>query len=330
MPAQVVATALFFPKLRTDFWATYRANETQVDERLGKIMNLSIASDMASEAFGYAQAAPVARYWNEGDAIPSDSFLTNLFLQRSYKFGIGVAISQTSIEDDQSKMIMARVLESAESFALLKERHFYWGITGGTTSDAIQLQPNLPLCPDGAALASATDGSGNSRFNVSGGNIQTTSGVGSATAIINDLVNGMSRIAAYQNTQGQPYWNPSDIQRELAIVFSSANYLNFRSALSQMFIVAASGNAAPSNIVLDADLKVMPIPNPRITNNNWLIAATATPTKFAYWLERVAPKEVVGETGNSDLAREFDVFKLYVRSRGAIGFSLPVQTAFVQ
>jgi hypothetical protein len=47
-------------------------------------------------------------------------------------------------------------------------------------------------------------------------------------------------------------------------------------------------------------------------------------------LERVAPKEVVGETGNSDVAREWDVFKLYVRSRGAIGLSLPIQSIGVQ
>lgn len=327
---RVNATALFFPKLRTDFWATYQANETQVDARLSKIMNLSIPSTMASEAFGYAQAAPVARYWPEGDAIPSDEFLTNLFLQRSYKFGIGVEIAQTSIEDDQSKMIMSRVLESAASFAMLKERHFYWLFTGGTTVDAIQMQPNLPLAPDGASWFSTTDGAGNARFGVSGGNIQPTSGVGSPTAIITDMVNGMARIASFLNQENQPYWNPSEVQREIAIVFNSANYLNFRSALSQMFVVAASGNAAPSNIVLDADLKVVPIPNPRITTNNWAIGATSTPTKGPYWLERVAPKEVVGEPGNSDVAREWDVFKLYVRSRGAIGLSLPVQWVGVQ
>lgn len=327
---RVNAQALFFPKLRVDFWDTYRANETQVDARLSKIMNLSVGSTMASEAFGYAQSAPVVRYWQEGDAIPSDGMLTNLFLQRSYKFGIGVEIQQTAIEDDQSKMIMSRVLESAASFAMLKERHFYWLITGGTTSDAVQMQPNLPLAPDGVAWFSALDGAGNPRFGVAGGNIQPTSGVATPTAIISDLVNGMARIASFLNTQGQPYWNPSEVQREICIVFNSANYLNFRSALSQMFIVAASGNAAPSNIVLDADLKVAPIPNPRITNNNWSIHATSSPTKAAYWLERVAPKEVVGETGNSDTAREWDIFKLYVRCRGAIGLSLPVMSVGVQ
>jgi Mu-like prophage major head subunit gpT len=327
---RVNANLLFFPKLRVEFWDTYRANETQVDARLAKIMNLSIPSDMASEAFGYAQAAPVARYWAEGDAIPSDGMLTNLFLQRNYKFGIGVEIQQTSIEDDQSKLIMSRVLESAASFAMLKERHFYWLLTGGATTDAVQMQPYLPLAPDGSAWFAKLDGNGNNRFQVANGNIQPTSGVGTPAAIINDLLNGMSRIASFLNTQGQPYWNPSDIQRDVVIPFNSNNWLNFQSALSQMFIVAQSGNAAPTNIVLDAGLKVTPIPNPRITSNNWSIHASATPTKASYWLERVAPQEVMGEPGNSDTAREWDVFKLYVRSRGAIGLSLPVMSVGVQ
>jgi len=327
---RVNASALFFPKLKTDFWATYQANETQVDARLSKVMNLSIASTMASEAFGYAQAAPVARYWAEGEAIPSDEFITNLFLQRNYKFGIGVEIAQTSIEDDQSKMIMSRVLESAASFAMLKERHFYWLLTGGATVDAIQMQPNLPLAPDGAAWFSTTDGGGNARFGVSGGNIQPTSGVGSPIAIITDLFNGMARMASFLNQENQPYWNPGDLNREVCLFANGANFLNFEAAMTQMFVVASSGNAAPSNPKIDANLKVVPVLNPRITNNNWAICATNATTKAPYWLERVAPKEVVGETGNSDVAREYDVFKLYVRSRGAIGLSLPIQWVGVQ
>jgi hypothetical protein len=327
---KVSANPLFFPQIRTNFWAIYRANETQVDQRLGKIMDPAVPSTMAQEGYGYAQAAPVARYWNEGNAIPSGGFTTNLFFQRNYKFGVGVEIPQTHVEDDQTKMIMSRVLESAASFGILKERHFYWAFTGGTTVDAVQMQPYLPLCPDGASWFSTTDGAGNNRFGVSNGNIQPSSGVGSPVAIIQDLVNGMARMSQFLNTQNQPVWNPADIQRELVIVFNSANYLNFRSALSQMFVVAASGNAAPSNIVIDADLKVTPIPNPRITNNNWGIFAANAPWKASFWQERVAPQEVMAEPGNSDMAREWDVFKLYVRCRGAFGLSLPLGCVGVQ
>ena len=293
-------------------------------------MNLSVPSSMASEMFGYAQAAPVARFWDEGNAIPTDEFLTNLFPQRSYKFGVGVEISQVSVEDDQTKMIMSRVLESAASFAMLKERHYYWLVSGGTTVDAIQMQPNLPLAPDGAALFSATDGGGAARFGITGGNIQATSGVGTPQAIINDLFGGMARMVGFLNQENQPVWSPGDIQREVAIVYNSLNWLNFSAAMSQMFVVASSGNAAPSNIKIDAGLKVVPIPSPRLTNNNWSIWGTQFPVKAPFWLDRVPPKEVVGEPGNSDTSREFDVFKLYVRSRGAIGLNLPLGVVGIQ
>lgn len=324
-----VNSVLNFPKLKVDFWANYMAEETQVDSRLGKFFPV-IGSDMASEMFGYAQAAPVARYWAEGDAIPSDEFLTNLFPARSWKFGVGIEISQVSIEDDQTKMIMSRVMESAVSFAMLRERHFYWLLTGGATVDAIQMQPQLPTAPDGAAWFSATDGAGNARFGVTGGNIQPTSGVGTPQAIINDMIDGMARMASFLNQENQPVFNPGDVQREIAILFNASNFRNFKAATSQMFVVASSGNAAPSNQAIDADLKVVSIPNPRITTNNWAICGTQAKQKAPFWLERVAPKEVVGEPGNSDTAREFDVFKLYVRSRGGISLNLPLAWVGVQ
>jgi hypothetical protein len=331
MPAGMVnASQLFFPKIRTNFWDTYKANETTADPRLSKVMDMSVGSDMAQEAFGFSQASPVARYWAEGEAIPSDEMLTNLFLQRNYKFGISVKISQTMIEDDQTHLILSRVMETAKSFALLKERHLYWLLSGGTTIDAIQMQPFLPTAPDGVGWFSALDGNNNNRFGVQGGNIQPTSGVGSPQAIINDGINAMARMASFLNTQNQPVWNPSDIQREQVWIYNSANQLNFLGALSQMFIVAQSGNAAPSNLVLDAGLKITPIPNPRLTSNNWTTIAANADWKAAYWLDRVPAKEVVAELGNSDVAREWDVIGLYVRQRGAIGLSLPLQSVGIQ
>lgn len=329
--SRVVANALFFPKLRTDFWATYQTHETQADARLAGVMG-GTASTMASEMFGYAQSAPVARYWEEGDAIPTAGMLTNLYPQRSYKFGIGVEISQTAIEDDQSRMIMSRVMESAVSFAMLKERHFYWLLTGGTTIDAIQLQPVLPTAPDGAAWFSATDGGGANRFGIANGNIQPTSGVASAAAILSDLYNGVARIAAFRNTQNQPYWNPGQIGREVTIIFNSANWLVFQQAMGQTFLFQSNGAAAaaPSNVKIDTGMKVIPIANPRITTNNWSIHATDSDVKPCAWMERVAPKEVMAEPGNSDNAREWDCYKLYVRCRGAIIQNLPIASVGVQ
>lgn len=332
MAGQVVANPLFFPGIRDDFWATYRANETQVDKRLAPLMNLAVASTMAQEAFGFAQAAPVARFWDEGKAIPTDEFLTNLFIQRIFKFGVGVEIARTSIADDQTKMIMSRVLEAAASFAMLKERHFYWLLSGGATIDALQMQPVLPLAPDGAGWFSKLDGNGLNRLGVANGNITPSSGVGSPQAIINDYFSSLSRITSFLNRQNQPYWNPGDIMREVTLVYNSNNNQNFVSAINQTYIVAASGNAAPTNVIKDSgqSARITLLANPRLTTNNWAVICTDAPTKAPFWLEREAPQETIGDLGNSDVSREWDVVKLYVRSRGAIGLSLPVQCVGVQ
>jgi hypothetical protein len=300
-----------------------------MDVRLAKLMD-RIGSDKSAEAFGYATAAPVARYWAKGPSIPSDGGTSVNFQVRNWKFGVGVEIATEDVEDDQTRSIMSRVMESAASFAMLPERHFYWAFTGGLTTDAIQMQPFLPTCPDGASWFSKTDGNGNNRFQVPNGNIEPTLGVASPSAIITAVLNAMARIASYKNTQGQPYWNPGQIMRAVACVFNSANLANFTGAFQQLFVVSASGNAAPSNLLIDAMTKITPIPNPRITNNNYGICAMDSPFRTAFWQERVAPRDVLAEPGNSDLAREFDVYKLYVRSRGAFGLALPVQWSGIQ
>src|ERR1017187_1463311 len=133
------ATQLFLRGIKPNFWATYQISETQMDVRLAKLMD-RIGSEKSSEAFGYATSAPVARYWAKGPSIPSDGGTAVNFQVRNWKFGVGVEIATEDVEDDQTRSIMSRVMESAASFAMLPERHFYWAFTGGTTTDAIQMQ----------------------------------------------------------------------------------------------------------------------------------------------------------------------------------------------
>lgn len=323
------ATQLAIRGAKSNFWATYQATETQMDARLAAIMD-RIGSDKSAEAYVYAQSAPVARYWIKGDGIPSDGGLSVNFQVRNWKFGVGVEISTEDVEDDQVHSIMSRILESAVSFAMLPERHFYWAFTGGATTDAVQMQPFLPNAPDGASWFSKTDGGGGNRFQVSNGNIEPTLGVASPQAIITAVLNAMARLASFKNTQGQPYWNPGQIMRDVRCVFNSVNLANFTGAFQQLFVVSASGQAAPSNILIDAMTKITPIPNPRITTNNYAICAADSPFKAPFWQERAAPKDVLAEWGNSDLSREFDVYKLYVRSRGAFGLGLPVAWVGIQ
>jgi hypothetical protein len=332
MPGQVLANALFFPDIRVDFWENFKATETAVDGRLAAVMNLSVGSTKSQEAYGYSQAAPVGRYWQEGLSIPTDQMSTNLFFQRNWKFGVGVEISRVAVQDDQTKLIMSRVMEASASFAMLKERHFWWLFSGGGTYDAIQMQPQIPLAPDGVGWFSKTDGNGNQRFQITGGNIVTSQGVGSPQAIINNYFGALQQIAAFRNLQNQPVWNQQNVMRKSSLVFAVQNEQNFVTAINQMFIVAASGNSAPSNVLKDmGQIKdISLISNSRITTNNWAVICTDGVAKAPFWQEREAPIETLADLGNSDVSREFDVTKLYVRCRGAIGLNLPLQSCAVQ
>lgn len=325
---QVIGDNLKLLGLRDNFRMIYSQEEAEVDARVNGYM-AEIASDAADNVYGYAESAAVAQIWQDGTAVPTTAFLTRNFRVPNYKFGVSVPVAKTTVEDDQIALVMPRIMEAALSMARLKERHFFWAMTGGAVSDAAQLQPTLNLAPDGVGLYSAVDGAGNNRFGVVNGNTLPGNGVATAAAIQLDLGLVFSQFAGMLGTNGQPLHSPGVINREIGVFFNSANWGVFSAATQQMFNVAASGNAAPSNVVIDASWKVSLLASPRITSNTWYAFIKNASFKSIFRQVREGPMEQLAEMGNSDMAREFDVLKYYVRSREGYGISLPYNTVSV-
>lgn len=326
---EVIGDNLKLLGLRNNFQMIYSQEEAEVDKRINAYMD-DIPSDAADNVYGTADSAPVAQIWTEGTAIPTAAFDTHAFRVPNYKFGVGIPVAKTTIEDDQIGLIMPRIMEAALSMARLKERHFFWALTGGAVSDAAQLQPTLNLAPDGVGLFSTINGAGAARFGVTNGNAIPGSGVATAAAIQVDLGTVFSQFAGMLGTTGQPLHSPGVINRDIGIFFNSNNWGVFSAAVNQQFNVAASGNAASSNVVIDAAWKIELLASPRITAAaTWYAILKNASFKTIFQQVREGPVEVLGESGNSDMAREFDVLKYYIRCRRGYGISLPYNAVSV-
>ena len=320
---QVLGDNLKLLGLRDNFRMIYSQEEAEVDKRVNGYMD-EFGSDAADSVYGMAESAAVAQVWTEGTAIPTTAFRTQNFRVPNYKFGVAIPVAKTTIEDDQIGLIMPRVMEAALSMARLKERHFFWALTGGAVSDAAQLQPTLNLAPDGVGLFSTLNGAGAARFGVTNGNAIPGNGVATAAAVQLDLATVYAQFAGMLGTNGQPLHSPGVINRALGCFFNSNNWGVFSAAVNQQFNVAASGNAAPSNVVIDAAWKLELLASPRITAAaTWYAFIKDASFKSIFRQIREGASEILAETGNSDMAREFDVLKFYIRSREGYGISLP-------
>jgi hypothetical protein len=326
MAVQVQGNALFIPAIQSNFWGVYQTLQKDADARLAPVMG-EFQSSRSAESYGYATTAPVMRRWDEGGAIPTDAFLSRAFYCRNYKWGVAVPISRVTIADDQLKLVVARAKEVAGTSGLLKERIFYQLLTNGSVPDNNQLLPAIPLCPDGVALYSATDGGGAARFGRTGGNLNSPgAGQLSAAAVIQDVFTDLQIFAAFQNTQGQPLFPSDSIMKKLLAFHNPAYVGSWTAAINQLFNVSSSGNAAPSNVIIDANMKLANVASAKITNNYSYMFATEIENKAIFWQIREPMTEMYANEGNSDRSREFDENKWYARMRAGAAYGLPYNT----
>lgn len=321
---RIIAQATKALGARADFRRIYEDQAAKMDPRVNALIQ-RVGSTAASEVYPYAETAPVIRYWPTGSAIPRDVFTTQNFRVPNWDFGISAMIGLNDEADDQISVVTSRMVQMAESAAALAERNFYLLLANGAVSDAAQLVPIIPTAPDGVGMFSGVDGKGNPRFGAVNGNAIPGSGVGSALAIQTDLSAVLSQFAAFKNTQNQPLFLPSSIQKGVTVFYNSLNNFVWQQALNQQQNAVTVGAAAApaSNITIDSGWKITPVPNSRLTTNTWYAFAEGMPFQAVGWQEREAPVTTLAEPGNSDASREFKAKLFYLWLRAGLILSLP-------
>lgn len=326
-PNPVLAGNVLTAGLSSIFRDTYKPAQEALVQSLGDCMDQNIPTQFRTTPYGYMETPMYPRRWNQGDTIASKAFRSVSFNVSLVKWGARVMWYQEDRKDDQTKSLFDQARGAGENFGTLDERVFFQILTN--TVDA-GLLASIPNAPDGAALLATTAG-GLDRFGVSGGNIVTGTEVSSAAVIRADFFNVVERLGLFQNTESQPLWGERVLQQGYKVFFNIANYHAFAEAFVQSRTVgalAAPTAAAPTNVIMDAGLRVELVPTQRITNNDWYICLKGAPIKPIFSSVGDPITEAIATTDTSDFTRDTDIEYMQFRTRK--GFAANTAYAIVQ
>lgn len=298
------------PGIQVRFANTYARHYNGIREKLSGMMDLAVPSEGAYEIYTAFESAPYVRRWDRGTPRFSKGFKDFQFTVANLDWNVGVTAHRNDVQDDRSGYLEPRSMGAGKSVAGLPERVLYQIITGGTDP---RLLAAIPNAPDDAPIFSATTGAGADRFGVSGGNIETGSGVGSAQAVSNDFFGVMERFRRFQDTEGQPLFDSEEVtSRPVVVTYNVANDRVVQEAFKQSRPVQVVQNvgatenvaaAAVTNIIMEAGYQVTLIPTQRITDNDIYVFATASPVKPVFQQTRQAATMRIQHEENSDEAR---------------------------
>lgn len=311
MPDLMNAINLLTPGIRADFQeqfiSTWKANQ----ENYSGFVDFAKPSDGAYTIYGAWKSAPHATRWPRGTPRGSKGMDSVSYQVVNHDFKNGVTAHENDVKDariDAKKAAQA----AGDNCARIPIKIFYQ-IDGAQTN--VLLLPSLPNAPDGSPLHYATDGNGDDRFGVSGGNVKSGSGVASGSAIQADYAAGIVRAKSFLDTEGEPFFDDNLERMGITIVAGIDNYFVLKKAFEQdrtVVVVSSSGVEGATSSVVGAtsptnpikDLGLTPlriITNPYKTGNSWSMYFHAAPVKPIFQQIREAMNYTeVNRFNNSD------------------------------
>lgn len=314
----VVATEALARGLKQKFVDTYKTYVVGSEALVGQVMDLSEPSDKSAELYAYFESAPVVKRWPRGDARSTEGFRARSFEVPNYDWSAGVDWHDNDEQDDQTRSLPAQAADAGMSFALLPERVLFQYLNAATDLD---LLPALPNAPDGAALFAATDGAGNARFGVIGGNTMTGSGL-TASAIRSDLFTIKGRARRALNTKNQPLL-PPEFLTDWVIIYGSHIEEVFAEAFLQSVTNDRQRDGGVSNTIMASGTKIILWSTPRITTNNWFARPVKVPHRSLFRQVRQEVRDNMADFTNSDQTRLTKIKSLYWDARFGFGLGLP-------
>jgi hypothetical protein len=327
----VVASSVLANGLRTEFADTYLAVQNrQADGRLSLIMDGLTAWNRQHE-FAYFEAAPHVAFWRRGDPIPEDANRSVTFTVPIYNFGRRISWHRDDRADDQTSSLYDSARQTGMSAALLPERMAFDLLLATTNT-----LPATQNAPDGAAMFATTAG-GAARFGVTNGNLLSTSGTTSVSAILTDFYAAIAQFRLMQDGKGQPLWSDEVIQQGFVVIYPAAATLQFEQAFLQrrqgLGLTTAgvmTGTLAlgvtPTNIVQDASRDCTLWGTQRITTSTtWFVILKGAPKKPLFMLDRQPLMEfssLIGDN-NSDTTRNTGQEYVQWDKRVGAGVALP-------
>jgi hypothetical protein len=327
MPSNPVSAGLSFAAgLQVAFLKTYELRYRTNDALLTNCFQRGLPSDKRTEKYFYWTDVPRFQRWPYGEGVSTGMFDGVQWSVTNVRFGKKLEWNLDDESDDQTSSLRSHSQGLAERAAMMDER-ILTQLEGNLTN--AELLASVPNAPDGAAAFSATDGNSANRFGYSGGNIVSGGGVTTQQLIIIDYYKALAAFMGFQDTHGEPYWDPSTIERGVTIRFNSANIQVYEEAFKQVRKIRTTtspGNigVAESNQVMDASRNVTLWPTQRLTDNDWYIYLDTAPTKAFFRQDREPISTKIYDLGNSDKAGDEDVVGFRMKFRAGYSISLPL------
>lgn len=272
-------------------------------------------ADSRIQRYGFPESTPEIERWDVGDAVSEGTFKVSSWTASTVRWAKSLKWMERDRRDDRSGSVMKAADMFGDSAGRLDERVLIQILTAATNS---RLLKTIPNAPDGAALVSATTGSGADRFGITGGNIETGGGIASSDAIRTDLFDACERIASFLNDEGEPI-NPTP--RTLTVLAAQADSMEFYEAFKQNPTV--DGSATPQNVIFVAGLNVTLRFSPRLATGDWWVVASDIGDRPIVRITREAPRFLPFRPENDSEARKFGFEGTQIQAEWGYGVNVP-------
>lgn len=329
MPGQpVISGASFAAGLMAQALGTYRRRYAILRERVSMMAELDIPSTRREEIYFYWEAAPHIVRWPRGQNMSAKPFRGVRYTALNHRWARAIEWNNEDLQDDQTNSLLAHARGLGQSAATLDERIVFQIMQGTTDAD---LLPTIPNAPDGSALYITT-----TRFGVTNGNdiiAAQSNGIGSSAAVRADYWQTISRFRQFQDTEGQPLFDPGTIDGAKLVIYPAAISGTPGSSVDEVFAEAfiqfrtLDGGAAVSNVVKEANQLPTLWGTQRLTDvNDWYVFLGASDIKPLFSQLREGLREVIATFENSDVARSSGVESVRWFMRKGYGVNLPFAT----
>lgn len=315
MPQTILTGSTLAAGIRSDFDNTYRQQWDGVEKFLSRVMQLDVPQSHLTETFGYRESLPAPKLWLRGDPIPTGGLGSKSFSVTAYDYARKITWHRNDRMDNKVGDLKSDAMSLATRFARLDSVAFA-EILAGTAS----MLPAIPTAPDGQALFY-----GSTRFGHANGNIYTGTGVAAVGTIQADFFGVIGRFDAFQDTAGEPLYEPSMDGGKYVIFVGSANRKLFNEAFvaENVHSVVSTTGAAVQNVVLASGEQVTLNFTPRITDNDWFVFREDAIVKPIFSTLREALRSADETEDNSDAARNTGLESVQFAIRKGYGLNLP-------
>lgn len=303
MPSPVNIGALLTAGLRADYSQAFTPRYQGVMARIGSVVG-EVPSDKLTETYGALKSPIYPIRWDAGTEMPSKDVLSIQISVTNRDWGRRVYLPR-NWEDDQTKTAWQVARGLGQNWATLPERLFYQYITASTDPD---LLPVLTTSYDGTALFSAS-----AREGATSGNVVTQTGSSTVQQVITDFFSMDARFNDFQNSESQPFWDPSDLNHYTLFYGTSLNLVMMQAA-KQMVVQGkitgtsttdVSTSAGVNNTIIASGKTVSWQMSQRITNSAIYSFLTGIPNEYRAVARQLRKglNEAVGNWETSDHTR---------------------------